>query len=501
MAETARDAVARTGGNLRAVLPYADLREWLAEAEKLGEVTVAKGLGKDADIGQAAELVMHSDEADCVVFDEIPGHEPGYRVLVNFFGGKRKNMTLGFPTELSKIELSEAYYAAQLKDLIPIPYETVEDGPVTENVFEGDDVDLGRFPAPFWHPDDGGHYIGTGSYDVTVDPDTGWMNLGTYRVMVQDERTVGYYISPGKHGRVHRDKYLARGEAMPSVIVVGGDPMTFLTACTEMPPGVCEYDIVGAMRGEPLKVVRGRHTGIPFPADAEIVLEGFVDPEERRPEGPFGEWTGYYGSDMRPEPVMHVKAVYHRNNPIILGCPPQRPPDEMCRYRAVTRSAMLRDAIEKAGVPDVSAAWAHEVGNSRMLLAVAIRQRYPGHAKQAGHVAAMCHVGAYAGKYVVVTDEDVDISNLEEMTWAMITRSDPATSIDIIKDAWSTPLDPRIPPEEKAKGNMTNSRAIIDACRPFHWKDSFPPVNAPTQEVARRAREKFGYLLEGGEAP
>ncbi|MCY4548557.1 MAG: UbiD family decarboxylase [Defluviicoccus sp.] len=501
MAETARDAVARTGGNLRAVLPYADLREWLAEAEKLGEVTVAKGLGKDADIGQAAELVMHSDEADCVVFDEIPGHEPGYRVLVNFFGGKRKNMTLGFPTELSKIELSEAYYAAQLKDMIPIPYETVEDGPVTENVFEGDDVDLGRFPAPFWHPDDGGHYIGTGSYDVTVDPDTGWMNLGTYRVMVQDERTVGYYISPGKHGRVHRDKYLARGEPMPSVIVVGGDPMTFLTACTEMPPGVCEYDIVGAMRGEPLKVVRGRHTGIPFPADAEIVLEGFVDPEERRPEGPFGEWTGYYGSDMRPEPVMHVKAVYHRNNPIILGCPPQRPPDEMCRYRAVTRSAMLRDAIEKAGVPDVSAAWAHEVGNSRMLLAVAIRQRYPGHAKQAGHVAAMCHVGAYAGKYVVVTDEDVDISNLEEMTWAMITRSDPATSIDIIKDAWSTPLDPRIPPEEKAKGNMTNSRAIIDACRPFHWKDSFPPVNAPTQEVARRAREKFGYLLEGGEAP
>ncbi|MDE0057538.1 MAG: UbiD family decarboxylase, partial [Defluviicoccus sp.] len=186
MAETAREAVtAKAGGNLRAVLPYADLREWLSEAEKLGEVTVARGLGKDADIGQAAELVMHSDEADCVVFDDIPGHEPGYRVLVNFFGGRRKNMTLGFPTELSKIELSEAYYAAQLKDLTPIPYETVDDGPVTENVFEGDDVDLGKFPAPFWHPEDGGHYIGTGSYDVTVDPDTGWMNLGTYRVMVQ----------------------------------------------------------------------------------------------------------------------------------------------------------------------------------------------------------------------------------------------------------------------------------------------------------------------------
>ena len=489
------------GGNVRAVLPYGDLREWLAEAERLGEVTVVKGLNTEEEIGMAAELVMHSDEADCIVFDEIEGHAPGYRVLVNFFGGKRKNMTLGFPTDLSKMELSEAYYSRQLKNLEPIPHRVMEDGPVMRNVLEGDAVDLTRFPAPLWHAADGGRYIGTGSYDVTVDPDSGWMNLGTYRVMVQDERTVGYYISPGKHGRVHRDKYLARGERMPTVIVVGGDPMTFLTACTEMPPGTCEYDVVGAMRGKPLEVVRGRHTGIPFPADAEIVLEGFVDPVERRPEGPFGEWTGYYGSDMRDEPVMHVSAVYHRDNPIVLGCPPQRPPDEMCRYRAVTRSAMLRDAVEKAGVPDVASAWAHEVGNSRMLLAVSIRQRYPGHARQAGHCAAMCHVGAYAGKYVIVTDEDVDVSNLDELTWAMITRSDPATSIDIIRDAWSTPLDPRIPPWEKKAGNMTNSRAIIDACRPFHWKDDFPMVNAPSQEIARKARRKFGHLLDGKAAP
>jgi 4-hydroxy-3-polyprenylbenzoate decarboxylase len=162
---------------------------------------------------------------------------------------------------------------------------------------------------------------------------------------------------------------------------------------------------------------------------------------------------------------------------------------------------MLRDNIVKAGVPDVTAAWAHEVGNARMLLAVAIKQRYPGHAKQAGHVAAMCHVGAYAGKYVVVVDDDIDVSNLEEMTWAMITRSDPATSIDIIHGAWSTPLDPRIPPWEKKAGNMTNSRAIIDACRPFHWRNEFPIVNAPTPEEAKRAREKFGWLLEGKSAP
>jgi 4-hydroxy-3-polyprenylbenzoate decarboxylase len=130
-----------------------------------------------------------------------------------------------------------------------------------------------------------------------------------------------------------------------------------------------------------------------------------------------------------------------------------------------------------------------------MLLGVSIKQRYAGHSKQAGHVAAMCHAGAYAGKYVIVVDDDIDVSNLEELMWAMLTRSDPASSIDIIHGTWSTPLDPRIPPEQKEQGNNTNSRAIIDACRPFHWRDKFPKVNVPSPEVARKAMEKFGYLL------
>ena len=148
---------------------------------------------------------------------------------------------------------------------------------------------------------------------------------------------------------------------------------------------------------------------------------------------------------------MDIKAIYHRNNPILLGCAPQRAPDEIARYRALTRSAIVRENIVKAGVPDVTAVWAHEVGTARLLLGVAIKQRYPGHAKQAGHVAAMCHSGAYAGRYVIVVDDDIDVSNLEELIWAMLTRSDPATSIDIIHNAWSTPLDPRIEPERKAR--------------------------------------------------
>jgi len=504
MAETLRktvnmleDETPKSGGNIRNLIPYHDLREWIEEADKLDEITRVDGFDTEEEIGMASDLIMHPENANSLLFDKIKGYDEGYRILVNFFGGKRQNMTLGFPTDFSKLELSEAYFDHQIKDMNPIPPEIVKDGPVLENVFKGDDVDLLKFPTPLWHPEDGGRFIGTGCYTVTVDPDDGWMNAGTYRIMIHDKNSTGCYICPGKHGRMHRDKYEAMGQPMPAVTVLGGDPMMFLNACTEMPPGMSEYDIVGAMRGEPLKVIKGDITGIPFPADAEIVLEGYVRFDNKREEGPFGEWTGYFASGVRDEPVFEVQAIYHRNNPIILGCPPQRPPDEMCRYRAVTRSAMLRDNITKAGVPDVTAAWMHEIGNSRLFNAIAIKQRYPGHSKQAGLAAASCHVGAFCGRYTIVVDEDVDVSDLEELMWAVATRSDPASSIDIIDNAWSTPLDPRIPPEKRAVGDFTSSRAIIDACRPFHWIDKFPKVNAPSKEEARRAFEKFGYLLEG----
>ena len=477
-------------------IPYNDLREWLAEAEKLGEGKTVTGASWERDIGMAAEVLQHDERAPCVVFDEVPGYPKGFRVLTNFFAGKRSNMTLGFPTDMGKLELTEAFREHRMEGLEQIPHEYVEDGPILQNVLEGDAVDVTKFPTPLWHDDDGGRYIGTGSYDVTADPDSGWLNVGTYRVMIHNERQVGIYISPGKHGRIHRDKYEQRGEPMPLVAVFGGDPMTFLMACSELPVGVCEYDVVGGMRGEALKVIKGKHTGLPFPADAEIVVEGFIQPGNKMLEGPFGEWTGYYASDTREEPVLDIAAIYHRNNPIILGCPPQRPPDELARYRAVTRSAILKENITKAGVPDVTAVWAHETGSSRMLLGVSIKQRYAGHARQAGHVASQCHVGAYAGKYVIVVDDDIDVSDLDELIWAMLTRSDPATSIDIIKNAWSTPLDPRIPPEQRERKEFTNSRAIIDACRPFHWLDAFPKVNAPDPELAREAREKWGYLID-----
>jgi UbiD family decarboxylase len=231
------------------------------------------------------------------------------------------------------------------------------------------------------------------------------------------------------------------------------------------------------------------------------VLEGFCYPENERPEGPFGEWTGYYGSPEQAGPIIDIKAIYHRNNPIILGCPPQRPPEEQSRYRAVVRSALLKEQIEAVGVPDVQAVWCHECGGGRMFTAVSIKQRYPGHATQAGHIASQCRVGAYAGKFVVVVDEDIDVTNLGDVMWAMCFRTDPATQIDIIKTGWSTGLDPSIHPDRKAVGDTTNSRAIINACRPFHWKDRYPKVNMPDPELWAKAKEKWGWLLGNQQPP
>ena len=141
MLDNIRDMIANVDGgsatpgdNARCVIPYHDLRSWLAEAERLGEVTHVTGAGTDEEIGAAAELVMRSDEAPCVVFSQIPGYPKGHRVLANFFGARRKNMTLGFPPELDRVELSEAYYARKLGAMRPVPFEVVSDGPVLQNV-------------------------------------------------------------------------------------------------------------------------------------------------------------------------------------------------------------------------------------------------------------------------------------------------------------------------------------------------------------------------------
>ena len=173
------------------------------------------------------------------------------------------------------------------KKIKPVPAKVLKDSPLFENVFEEGNLDLLKFPTPRWHERDGGRYIGTGSIDITADRDEGWTNWGTYRVMVHDSDTVGFYISPGKHGRIHRDKYQQTGDSFKMAMSFGHDPLVFLGGSIEVPYGVPEYDFLGGVRGATLEVVKAPYSRLMDPANAEILVEADLIIAEDRIEGPF----------------------------------------------------------------------------------------------------------------------------------------------------------------------------------------------------------------------
>ena len=477
---------------------YDGLRSFLQLCEQHGEVTTITGADWNLEIGaiteSASELIK---EPPALLFDEIKGYPKGRRVLsIPTASRIRMNLALGLPPDTPKMEIVR-YAARKMREATPIPPREVETGPVMQNVMRGDDVDLTQFPVLKSHPQDGGRYIGTGCYSVTRDPDDGTINVGCYRAMVVDSKTVCILMIEGKHGQVHQKKYFERGLPMPVALVVGGDPLIFFAAGTEAPAGVNEYAVAGGIRGRATQVVNGPLTNLPFPAAGEIVFEGYMHPKDFAPEGPFGEWTGYYAiAEAEGVHTLRVEAIYHRDNPIILGVPPiGGGSDEMARYRAVLRSAMVKQNLLAAGVPDVVAVWCHEVGASRLFNVVSIRQRYMGHSIQAGLIAGQCAAAVYSNRFVVVVDEDIDVTNLEQVMWAICTRCDPATAIQVIHGTRTSPADPRIPPEQRVTGNISNSRAVIDACRPYYWKDQFPKMNALSPSDYNEARTKFEYLL------
>ena len=483
--------------NIRANIEYDDLRGWIERATQLGEIREISGASWEKDMGLVAEVILREENGPCVLFDDVPGCPKGFRLLLNMFAGRRKNMTLGLPEHLNKWELSNTYRECFLKKERAIKHQIIDDGPIFENCIYGDQIDITQFPAPIWHEKDGGRYIGTGTYSITKDPDEGWLNAGAYRAMIQDKNIVGLVMARGHHGWLHREKYFKGDHPMPIVMVLGGDPLNFFYGGVEAPYGVFEIDLVGGMRGRPTTMVKGKITGLPFPSHAEIVLEGYVDPKKTMPEGPFGEWTGHYAGGVRDMPFIEIKAVYHRKNPILVGVPPMGGgPDEMARYRAVMRSALIKENMTRAGVPNVEQVWCHEIGGARMLHAISIKQSYPGHAVQAATIAAQCGASAYASKYIVVCDEDVDVTSLEQMLWCWITRTDPATAIQFLEGAWDSNADPSIPPAKRQIGDTTHSVALINACRPWSWKDKFPVANTPSPELTKEAFHKYSWLLD-----
>jgi 3-polyprenyl-4-hydroxybenzoate decarboxylase len=280
--------------------PIQDLREWLDHAKAIGElVEVEQPVDVEEEMSAIGYLVAKQKPSPAVLFNTPAGFEKspiGARHLWNVYGPSVRRIALSLEEhpDTPTVELIR-----RTKDKMKkrTPPRTVPDSQVAcfENTISGKDIDLTKLPIPRHWPLDGGNYAGTCDAVITRDPDTGYLNVGTYRMMVQDKNHTGLYLSPGKDARLHITRAWSMGQSVPVVACWGIDPLFMLVGSQSFPKTVSEYEYAGGIKGEPIAVAKARHSDLLFPASAEFVVEGVIHPQAMAPEGPFGEFTGYYG--------------------------------------------------------------------------------------------------------------------------------------------------------------------------------------------------------------
>lgn len=476
-----------------------DFRAWIDDVKTLGLLKTVEGADWDEEIGALTDANSKKNKYT-LLFDKVKDHADGFRLLTGaLLDSRRVALTLGLDPTLSDLELVKVLRARmqsagdKLQEYTP---REVTDAPLLENSL--DPVDMLKFPSPKYFEDDGGRYIGTAHSVMTRDPDTDWVNMGVYRMMVQNQNTLSILFEAVRHARFIVKKHWDAGKPCPVAVSFGHHPLALMFAGIEVPEGISELAYAGAVTERPYEVVKGPVTGLPIPADSEVAIEGYIV-NEPLPEGPFGELLGYYSSGTSDDcPIVNVEAVYHRDNPIMLGTCAGRPPHDYTYFRCPVRAALIWDILEKAGIQGVRGVWCHEVGYSRAFTVVSIKQMFAGHDRMAGHVAAQCRPGAVAGRYVVVVDDDIDPANLEDVVWAMCTRSDPGTGIDIIAGTIGTILDPIAPndPDDDVL-EYTSNRGIIYATKPFRKvvRNAFPKVVEPSQKVKEKVERDWSELF------
>ncbi|HEY7675546.1 MAG TPA: UbiD family decarboxylase, partial [Candidatus Methylomirabilis sp.] len=411
-----------------------DLREWMARVEAMGELRRVKAeVDWDEEMGAITYLAHQGIGAPALLFENIRGYPPGYRSLWGMLGSSADRIALavGEPTGLSVMDLIRRCRSRFNRAIPPVTVDPAS-APINESVLTGGQVDVTRFPAPRHWPLDGGRYVGTADAVITRDPEGGWLNVGTYRMMVHDARHVGLYLSPGKDARLHIEGWWRRGRPCEVVAAWGVIPALFIAGSQTFPKTMSELDFVGGMLGAPLEMAPGAVTDLPIPARAEIVMEGVVAPDAMKLEGPFGEFTGYYG---RPEDLaflVEVKALHHRADPILTNAlMADYPACEQSLLFAIAKGSRIWSDLENLGVPGIRGVYSHPAaaGGFGMTI-VSLEQRYAGHAPQALALAAQCPGGAYYSKWIIAVDEDVDPSNMDQVVWALATRCNPVEDID-----------------------------------------------------------------------
>ncbi len=438
-----------------------NMREYIDRLEAEGElVRFTSAIDTKHEI--AAVITKYGEKA--VLFENIKGHD--IPVVGNLFGNMRK-MELAFDTDRENL-LQEYLQRVTRK----VGSRVVAGGPVKENVLSGADVDLSRLPIPWLNEFDGGHYIDAGII-VAKDPEFGY-NLALNRLHVQGRNKSSIFLLAVHHLGAYYQRAEERGEPLEIAVVIGCDPMLYVASQVYTRIDVDEYEIAGALRGEPLELVKCDTVDLEVPANAEIVLEGRILPHQRMEEGPFGEFPGYYGP-VSLQPVVEYSAITCRKNPIFQTIYLGKPPTENVYLSSVPKAAELF-LLAKQCVSEVKDVYLTPGGCGVHHAVISIKKRTEGEAKLALSAVLSSRIGV---KFAVVVDDDIDIRNPHDVEWAIATRSQFDLDSIVFSGAVGN-LDPSL----VKRGVPLTSKVGIDATIPLD-KD-FPKVAVVSREALRR---------------
>jgi 4-hydroxy-3-polyprenylbenzoate decarboxylase len=473
---------------------FPDLGSFLERLESTGDlVRVRRPVSRDLEITEITQRTLAAD-GPALLFEQVPG--ASMPVVTNLLGAARRIALALDAPDLDSVAdrigrlvhlRPPAGILGAVRDLAgtidtlstlrSLGPKRVRSGPCQE--VEEPDVDLDRLPILRCWPKDGGRTI-TFPVVLTSDPDTGEAHAGIYRLQQYGKDTLGLHVQVHRVGANNYRKWAARGERMPVAAVVGADPATVFSGLAPVPEGISNLVFAGFLRGEPVELVPGRSVPLEVPAQAEIVLEGYVDPTERKVEGPFGDHTGYY-SAPEPFPVLHVTRVTRRERPVYLTTVTGKPP---------TEDAVLGKAVERIFLPVVRLVLPEIVdmelpveGLFINVGVVSIRKGFPDHARKVMH--ALWGLGQMMFvRYLVIVDEDVDVHDLREVLYRVGLQADPARDLELVQG----PVD-----QLSISNPVPNlgGKVGIDATRP---EDGFPrpwPEEIRSDPAAARRAEEI----------
>ena len=452
---------------------WKDLREWLqiVEDRKLLR-RIAAEVDPDEELAAITFMATRRKISPALMFERFAHNPLGARVLVNILGASRERyaLAMGCDPEASIRDLVEATRRIMKRRIAPRLIDQA-DAPVNEIVWRGDDVDLTKFPVPKFWPLDGGPFIGTGCITFTADPVSGRINVGVYRQQLFGRNRVGLNFVPGRDGQFDCEAAWAKGQPCEVVSAFGIDPVLMMVGSQRFPRGESELDVAGGIMGRPVELTAAEYVSLPIPARAEIVIEGLVHPGDVEMEGPLGEFHGFYSGAASKKPVIEVKAVHMRRNPILTAALMATYPScEIGEYQAIMRAARIFDNLDRIGIPGIRGVYCHPAAASaNCLVVVSLTQMYPGHAAQALALTAQCPAATYYTKWIIAVDDDVDPTDFDAVMWAMSTRCNPADDLDVLRNTMSFRADPSLAPDAKPYG----SKVLINACTPHrHLRQS-----------------------------